>query len=651
MAAPRARTRCPSLAALVAAALVGAACGGDSGAPTAPDTGALAVTVTGLPSGASASVVVTGPNSYSRALSHSATLSNLAPGSYSVIASDVSSGDTSYVPAPAATTVAVTASSNPVAAAVVYSKTAATFDLTISAMYVTQGSQTLTGAVPLVQDRDGYLRVFVIANHANTVAPQVRVRFYLNGSQQGSPTIIAAPSASVPTVVNEAALASSWNAMVPGSVIHPGLSILADIDPAHAIPEASRSNNSFPISATPLALTVNDLGTFNVRFVPVKQSVDNLVGAISNTNKDAFLAKTMKIHPIASYNADIHALYTTDAPQLTGGNANNAWSTILSEMQALHVAESSGRTYYGVVKTSYTSGIVGISYVGGHASLGYDGASAVDIASHELGHSFGRSHAPCGVNSATDPSYPYTAGNIGAYGLDVATLTAYAPSIADVMSYCRPQWISDYTYKGVYSYRASHTTSASVVQAELQPCIVVWGRITNGQVELEPAFEALTRPTLPERRGAYSLRAADANGAQLFALSFDGDTIADAPGAGRGFAFAIPIARAQKPMASLSVAGPHGSARRVSSLAMAGAVSTRPLGDSLPATARAMTGGVSLAWNAQRYPLMVVRDAGTGEVLSFARRGTASIATTASDLELTLSDGVRSSVVRSHVAH
>ena len=69
-----------------------------------------------------------------------------------------------------------------------------------------------------------------------------------------------------------------------------------------------------------------------------------------------------------------------------------------------------------------------------------------------------------------------------------------------------------------------------------------------------------------------------------------------------------------------------------------------------PALARHIGNGASITWNAQRYPLAVVRDAKTGEILSFARGGAAMVETSASDLELTLSDGVQSTVMQSHVA-
>ena len=644
--------RSRALAPLLAAALLSAGCSGDRATtPTQPGDGALAVTVSGLPSGTSASVTVTGPASFSSTLTHSATLSNLVPGSYQLTASSVSASDASYLPSPASATLTVSANATPVPATVVYSRTTATLDLSIGAMYLTQSTQTLGGAVPLVQNRDGYLRVFVVANEANSAAPQVRVRLYVNGTQEGSPAVIPAPAHSVPTSVNESAFSNSWNVLVPGSMIKPGLSILADVDPAQQIPESQRSNNSFPASGTPLALTVKNLSTLYLRFIPVKQSVNNLTGDVSNANKDALLVKTVKIHPISSYSADVHATYTTSALALTGSNSNGAWQSILGEIQTLRVAEGSPRNYFGIVKTSYTSGIVGISYIGAGTSLGYDGSTAIEIVSHELGHAWGRSHAPCGVNGATDPSYPYPSGNIGVYGLDVSTTTLYPPASAEVMSYCHPQWISDYTYTGVYNWRVGHPSSPDYVHADLEPCIIVWGHIVDGQVVLEPSFQMVTHASLPEKSGAYALRAVDANGASLFALSFDGDSVADAPGAGRSFAYAIPLSRARRPIASLVLAGPRGSVRRDASLAASSAgTGQRALADVTPVLARRIGSAASISWNAQRYPLAVVRDAKTGEILSLARGGTANVETAASDLELNLSDGVQSTVVQTHLA-
>jgi uncharacterized protein (DUF2141 family) len=79
------------LAPLLALALALAAC---AGAPTPPDDdedpGALAVLVSGLPTGAAAAVTVSGPIGFADAIAASETYAGLAPGSYAVAAAAVS---------------------------------------------------------------------------------------------------------------------------------------------------------------------------------------------------------------------------------------------------------------------------------------------------------------------------------------------------------------------------------------------------------------------------------------------------------------------------------------------------------------------------------------------------------------------------------
>ena len=68
---------------------------------------------------------------------------------------------------------------------------------------------------------------------------------------------------------------------------------------------------------------------------------------------------------------------------------------------------------------------------------------------HELGHSHGRLHSPCGV-SDPDWNYPYPNADIGVWGHDLRTDEFYPPTRKDMMSYCpNPDrslaWISDST--------------------------------------------------------------------------------------------------------------------------------------------------------------------------------------------------------------
>lgn len=87
-----------------------AACGGGDDDPVpAPASGSLLVTIGGLPAGVAAAVTVTGPASYSKALTASSTLAGLAPGAYTVSAASVLQGTGSLAPTPATQQVQVNA--------------------------------------------------------------------------------------------------------------------------------------------------------------------------------------------------------------------------------------------------------------------------------------------------------------------------------------------------------------------------------------------------------------------------------------------------------------------------------------------------------------------------------------------------------------
>jgi hypothetical protein len=66
--------------------------------------------------------------------------------------------------------------------------------------------------------------------------------------------------------------------------------------------------------------------------------------------------------------------------------------------------------------------------------------------------------------------------------------------------------------------------------------------------------------------------------------------------------------------------------------------------DPVPAVTRANSQQVDVRWNATQYPMVMVRDAGTGDILSFARGGSARLWSRGSNFVLQFSDGVKSVV-------
>jgi hypothetical protein len=169
----------------------------------------------------------------------------------------------------------------------------------------------------------------------------------------------------------------------------------------------------------------------------------------------------------------------------------------------------------------------------------------------------------------------------------------------------------------------------------------VWGRIVNGRAVQEPAFEIVTRPVLPRRPGAYSLRGTAGDGGRVFDFSFDPVTVADdARGTGH-FAFAVPLdRRSTGRLEQIRLSGPGGDIATLSRAAAA--LRAAPI---QPVELRYAAGGIALRWDATVSPMVMVRDASSGQVLSFARGGSAVLPANTPEVELVSSDGVRSSSV------
>jgi hypothetical protein len=553
-------------------------------------------------------------------------------------------GASTYVPAPTNVAVAVAPSLVAAQANVAYTLSAGggsdsggPLNLTIDNLYITQAVQTFLGDVPLVAGRDGLVRVFVKANTNNTAQPQVRVRLF-NGSTLIQTLTVNPPTSAVPTVVSDATLNSAWYAIVPGASIQPGLRVLAEVDPGNSVAEASESDNTWPASGTAAALVVKNVATFSVRFVPVRQS-NNYTGNVSAANTAAFLADMRRMYPLAAIDADVRATYTTNAPVLQANDMNNAWNTVLSEVNALRALDGSSRHYYGVVKTTYSSGVAGMGYLGAPAAIGWDHLpSGADVMAHEMGHNWGRYHAPCGGAGSPDPSFPYVGGKIGVSGFDLTSSLFKPPSLADLMGYCSSPWVSDYTYKGILNYREAHALAMSAAaMRKPEPSVLLWGRIGDGEVVLEPAFDVVAPARFPEKVGPHRLEALAEDGSVLLALAFDGESV-DHSTNQQHFAFVVPQSALRgKEIAALRLSA-RGRSAELRSRGSRDAAAVRVM--------RTRTTSADVTWSDSNIRGVLVRDARSGDILTFARSGRALVHNAGDSLDLVISDGVRSRATR-----
>jgi hypothetical protein len=435
----------------------------------------------------------------------------------------------------------------------------------------------------------------------------------------------------------------SWNVTIPANVLTTGLSILADVDPAGILPEPP-GDNAFPVSGVPLALDVRTATPYKVTFVPVVQP-GVAQGDVTDANVPTYMDFAMRVYPLSSYDAIVHLPFTNGS-QLASGY-DSTWTNLLVQMNAMRTVEAPTRDFYGVIHPAYSSGGTGLGYIGLAAAVGVDWQGTVVpstnyramTAAHEWGHNFGRQHINCGGPSNPDLQYPYNPATIGVPGYDVVLNSPRASTMADLMSYCSPLWISDYTYKAVMSYRALFGNGATTSGAP-QHGLLVWGRVGANGVVLEPSFEVDAPASMPPQSGAYTVRGTDDAGGEVFSISFDGVEIDHVPGE-RHFAYVVPLAaNGRKPaMIRLSANGREAIRRGVPTAALSGASATAIASlRTLPAVAQRSR----LQWDASSYSMALVRDPATGQVLAFARGGQIDVAAPGQSLDVTLSDGVSS---------
>jgi hypothetical protein len=593
----------------------------------------LTVTIAGLPTGVTTTALVTGPNNFSLSVNSGTTLRNLVPGNYRVRVNSLNSGGQSWVPETGDTTRTLGVGATE-SVAMTYRPTV---NLVADGAYFVQSIQSYTGNIPLIAGRDALLRVFVLANVSNSTAPRVRVVLSRGGTTVQTSDIPAPTAFGVPTTLNQASLTASWNLVIPGALVQPGLSATLQVDPDNLIPETNELDNGVT-TLIPVPVTVMTAAPLNVRFVPVRQNVNGRVGNVTAANKDQLSGMANAMFPVMSIPSDVHAVFATDAPPLDATDGNGAWNRILNEIDVLRVGEGTGQYYYGVVNLSYSSGYVGLGFMGGKTAIGRDGGDAVTFA-HELGHNLNRMHAPCGSPSGVDPDYPFANGSIGTNGYDSRSGVTRGPTLPDIMAYCSDPWVSEYTWRGILNYR--NALGALVAEARPESSLVVWGRFENGRAILEPAFTTVTRPSMPTGSGPATLELSDGTGRSLMRLSFVPTPVADKAGDTQ-FAFAIP---------HRLLAGGVLSRIRLQGAGMAAALS-EATGQRPPSTplARRVAGArgaaISVTWDATASPVAIFRAVGTNQIVGIGRSGSIEVDDDAGGVDVILSTGVRSTTYR-----
>ena len=375
-------------------------------------------------------------------------------------------------------------------------------------------------SVILIQGRRTFVRVFVKSDGPTVSGVTARLYRTGNDGQildsvapaNSVGTNIAVSASPQRVNLNDSFLFELPWSWIPTSLFSP-LHLRAELNPYHAPIESNFGDNSLNSGALAFvgsgALKVQFIAwqyfanntTYTPRFIKdIIQTYSWLIRAYPIASKIVFNyndSTTPGLHPNLWFEGDdslAAKVKGTDSScqDLLVKNPNgtvksddrNLCASRYTDIQMDAMRSDNGipesRFFYGMIadglafprgqaccKPNVSSGPVG----SGTWGWDNDGSYADWYAAHEIGHTLGRAHptpsaASCG-NSASDNNYPYTGGQIGAdnntEGFDAGDPSLGIPraiypgkSWYDVMSYCGNQWISDYTYGGMWAYILGH---------------------------------------------------------------------------------------------------------------------------------------------------------------------------------------------------
>ncbi|MCY4648651.1 MAG: Ig-like domain-containing protein [Gammaproteobacteria bacterium] len=427
----------------------------------------------------------------------------------------------------------------------------------LPAAYLTQAVQSREFPVPLVAGERALLRVFPTTRTATSAGiPPVRAGFWVDG-QERHVVNISGTSSRIPTAVDQASLAKSANAEIPGHVVQPGLEMVIEVDPQGTLDSTLLVAKRIPEDGR-LAVDVRAMPAFRLTVIPFLWStrpdslvLETTVAMAEDPHGHELLEMTRTLLPVEDIVVVAHEPVVT---------SHNDALKLLGETEAIRVLEGE-RGYYMGTMTGAFAGIDGLGVSSGRSIFSKVdlGERSEYVIAHELGHNMSLAHAPCGTSG--DPFYPYSDGSIGAWGYDFGNRRLVHPTTQDLMSYCAgPLWVSDYHFTKALRYRLVDE-SPPAAAAAADRSLLLWGGMSAHAVPyLEPAFIVKAPPALPDSAGEYQISGRTETGTQLFALRFAMPATADGDGSS-SFAFVLPVRTEwQGNLASISLTGPGGSA-------------------------------------------------------------------------------------------
>ena len=356
-------------------------------------------------------------------------------------------------------------------------------DLTVEAMEVTQGIQDLSNSVLLAAGKTAVARVYVHPGAAVTSTSGVEVELHGWYYSFGWKPFPDSPLELGPREVTDAKLENtkrlittkSFNFFLPKSWTTAGnITLKATVNPRHTIPESNYNNNDLTDT-----ITIRNNAALNVGLVPVKTKglVPTLKGSTDLAQMMKWLRASYPVgqiniwHIVGTYEMD-HDL-TEDSDEGCGPG----WVDLLADLEDRYDGWTNrppNALVYGLIDLAVPANAGGCGSSDRRSAASYLDPGGGSIIAHEIGHIHFRKHAPSDRDfsgavsnvSCSDPGTysedsgypqytsptgtPYNRSSIGEVGFNIFNKKTYDPEFRyDFMSYCRPRWISPYTWERI----------------------------------------------------------------------------------------------------------------------------------------------------------------------------------------------------------
>lgn len=351
-------------------------------------------------------------------------------------------------------------------------------DANIEHLEVTQAIQSWNNNLPLVASRPTMLRVYAKTNTVEAVKGwHLVVSATRDGSSLPDSPQVVGPWAIFPQVHRDE-YSHSFNVLLPLAWTSGDVTLSATLQPPSQWADANLENNT-----TLLPVTFHDVPPLDLRIVPINYThvpTGRLYPAPTKENLSDYVMRT---YPVPA----VHASFRAPLDFAGDISVDGGLVDILNALYDLKVSDGAPATqvYYGLLPSmDIPAEAAGRGYIGHRVSVGFNWGTT---AAHEIGHNFGRNHAPCGNLSSVDPFYPHTNGLIGEYGVDLVAHTIQSPlQVHDFMSYCGPGWASDYTYMALFEDQRNK--GLPTLRAQPAHGLLLRVLLFNGQARIQPMY-------------------------------------------------------------------------------------------------------------------------------------------------------------------